>query len=51
MNISEEAGSCYGGYHTSTYEFIQKTGYGECENNKMTVAPERRDDRIISYSY
>jgi len=21
------AGSCYGGYHTSTYEFIKKTGY------------------------
>jgi cathepsin X len=24
---TEMAGSCYGGYHTSTYEFIQKTGY------------------------
>ena len=24
---TEEAGSCHGGYHTSTYEFIQKTGY------------------------
>ena len=24
---TKEAGSCHGGYHTSTYEFIQKTGY------------------------
>jgi cathepsin X len=24
---SETAGSCHGGYHTSTYEFIQKEGY------------------------
>jgi cathepsin X len=24
---TEMAGSCYGGYHTSTFEFIQKTGY------------------------
>jgi cathepsin X len=24
---TEMAGSCYGGYHTSTYEFIQKVGY------------------------
>lgn len=24
---TEMAGSCHGGYHTSTYEFIQKTGY------------------------
>ena len=24
---TETAGSCHGGYHTSTYEFIQKTGY------------------------
>lgn len=24
---TKTAGSCYGGYHTSTYEFIQKTGY------------------------
>lgn len=24
---TEEAGSCYGGYHTSTYEFIKKVGY------------------------
>ena len=24
---TEEAGSCHGGYHTSTYEFIKKVGY------------------------
>jgi len=24
---TEDAGSCHGGYHTQTYEFIQKTGY------------------------
>lgn len=24
---TEMAGSCHGGYHTSTYEFIQETGY------------------------
>jgi len=24
---TETAGSCYGGYHTSTFEFIQNTGY------------------------
>lgn len=24
---TESAGSCHGGYHTSTYEFIQKTGF------------------------
>lgn len=24
---TEAAGSCHGGYHTSTYEFIQSTGY------------------------
>jgi len=24
---TETAGSCHGGYHTSTYEFIQQTGY------------------------
>ncbi|KAG7361557.1 outer membrane autotransporter barrel domain containing protein [Nitzschia inconspicua] len=24
---TETAGSCHGGYHTSTYEFIQSTGY------------------------
>jgi len=24
---TEMAGSCYGGYHTTTYEFIKKTGY------------------------
>jgi len=24
---TEMAGSCHGGYHTSTYEFIQQTGY------------------------
>jgi len=24
---TEKAGSCHGGYHTSTYEFIKKVGY------------------------
>lgn len=24
---TEEAGSCHGGYHTSTYELIKKVGY------------------------
>lgn len=24
---AETAGSCYGGYHTSVFEFIKKTGY------------------------
>ena len=24
---TKDAGSCHGGYHTSTYEFIQKVGY------------------------
>ena len=24
---TEEAGSCHGGYHTSTYEFIQKVSF------------------------
>ena len=24
---TEDAGSCHGGYHTSTYEFIKKVGY------------------------
>lgn len=28
MNCAtEEAGSCHGGYHTSTYEFIKKSGF------------------------
>jgi len=24
---SDDAGSCHGGYHTSTYEFIKKVGF------------------------
>lgn len=27
LNCGEKAGSCHGGYHTQTYEFIKETGY------------------------
>jgi cathepsin X len=47
---TESAGSCHGGYHTATYEFIQKTGYVPYDTcNPYIACSEESTDGICPY--